>query len=131
MFLDFASIYTKFETFFFFFYIYRYKDSITKSSRGWKERLFARNSSSPESNNEVREADQRTASGPGMATISRMMDHLQIAEHGSTNVSTASRTVENTRSPDQSEQQNFVMGSSLSLNEDEAQAPTAAGSAST
>ncbi|XP_057782063.1 E3 ubiquitin-protein ligase RHF2A-like [Salvia miltiorrhiza] len=109
----------------------RYKESITKSTRGWKERLFARNSSTPEPNSEVREADQRNANGPGIATISRMMDHLQIAEHDRTNTSTTSRTVEDTRSPDPSARQVFVMGSNLSLNEDETQAPTTASPAST
>ncbi|KAL1544023.1 RING-type E3 ubiquitin transferase [Salvia divinorum] len=109
----------------------RYKESITKSTRGWKERLFARNSSTPEPNSEVLEAGQRNASSPGIATISRMMDHLQIAEHDRTTTLTASRTVEDTRSPNSSERQVFEMGSSLSLNEDETQAPTAASPAST
>lgn len=66
-----------------------------------------------------------------MSTISRMMDHLQVAEHGQTNTPTASPSVEGSRSPVPSEQQVFVMGSSLSLNEDEARSPTAATSAST
>ncbi|XP_047973735.1 E3 ubiquitin-protein ligase RHF2A-like [Salvia hispanica] len=109
----------------------RYKESITKSTRGWKERLFARNTSTPEPNSEVREADQRNANGPGIAALSRVMDHLQIAEHGRTNTSTASRAAEDTRSPDSSEQQVSVMGSSLSLNEDASQATTAASPAST
>ncbi|KAH6774813.1 RING-H2 group F2A [Perilla frutescens var. frutescens] len=110
----------------------RYKESITKSTRGWKERLFARNNSTPEPNSEVHgEVDQRIASGPGMATISRMMDHLQVAESGRTNTSTASHSVEDTRSPDPTERQAFVTETSPSLNEDEAQSPSTATSAST
>lgn len=92
----------------------RYKESITKSTRGWKERLFARNSLTSEPNSG--EADQRTAN----ATISRMMDHLQIAEHGGTNRSAALHT----SSPDRGES----MSTSPSLNEDEAQPPTTSAS---
>lgn len=113
------------------FCIYRYKESITKSTRGWKERLFARNSSTPEPNSEARgEVDQRIANDPGIATISRMMDHLQVAEYGRTSTSTASRTVTDTRSPDPTERQDSVVRTSPSLNQDEAQAPSAASPAS-
>ncbi|KAL7116128.1 hypothetical protein ACP275_04G224000 [Erythranthe tilingii] len=50
----------------------RYKDSITKSTRGWKERIFTRNSSNPE-----------------QVSVSRMMDHLHLStpnptQHSST-----------------------------------------------
>ncbi|KAL8029546.1 hypothetical protein ABFX02_14G231400 [Erythranthe guttata] len=59
----------------------RYKESITKSTRGWKERLFARSGPTSDSSTEVsREVDQG-----GTATLSRMMDHLEIAEDGRTN----------------------------------------------
>ncbi|KAL3626989.1 hypothetical protein CASFOL_029202 [Castilleja foliolosa] len=55
----------------------RYKESITKSTRGWKERIFARNTEMPPSARE---------SSRSIATVSQMMDHLEIAEDGSRNV---------------------------------------------
>lgn len=97
----------------------RYKDSITKSTRGWKERLFARNSSTPEVHGE---AVQGTASGPEIPTISRMMDHLQVEQVSRTN---ASNIVEDT-----TERQAIVMGGFPSSNEDDTRAPSAAASAS-
>lgn len=50
----------------------RYKETITKSTRGWRDRLFSRNTSmdglAPET---------RRDSGSGIANISHMMEHLQ------------------------------------------------------
>lgn len=88
---------------------YRYKDSITKSTRGWKERLFARNSSTPDVHGE---AVQGSASGPGIPEISRMMDHLQVEQVSRTN---ASNIVDDT-----AEQR------AISSNEDDTRPPTAA-----
>ncbi|XP_039070228.1 E3 ubiquitin-protein ligase RHF2A-like [Hibiscus syriacus] len=48
----------------------RYKESISKSTRGLKERWFSRNNSMPDSGNEA----QREASS-GIASVSRMMEH--------------------------------------------------------
>ncbi|XVF76044.1 hypothetical protein PTKIN_Ptkin13bG0235300 [Pterospermum kingtungense] len=50
----------------------RYKESISKSTRGWKEKWFSRNSSMSDIGNEVR----REVSA-GMATVSRLMDRLE------------------------------------------------------
>ncbi|KAL7612503.1 E3 ubiquitin-protein ligase RHF2A isoform X1 [Lactuca sativa] len=47
----------------------RYKDSITKTTKSWKERLFSRNNSAADDGSKDR--------GEGSATLSRMMDHLQ------------------------------------------------------
>ncbi|CAH1434407.1 unnamed protein product [Lactuca virosa] len=47
----------------------RYKDSITKTTKSWKERLFSRNNSATDDGSKDR--------GEGSATLSRMMDHLQ------------------------------------------------------
>ncbi|PIN07311.1 hypothetical protein CDL12_20125 [Handroanthus impetiginosus] len=108
----------------------RYKESITKSTRGWKERLFTRNSSSPEPTAEVRrEVDQGVATGQGVPTVSRMMDHLKIAEDGTTNTSSASNNSEDSTSHS-TEQQNIVKGASTPLNETTAGAPCATSSAS-
>ncbi|GMJ14764.1 RING-H2 group F2A [Hibiscus trionum] len=51
----------------------RYKESISKSTRGWKERLFSRSSSMSDIGNEVR----REVSA-GIASVSRMMERLEI-----------------------------------------------------
>ncbi|KAK6141904.1 hypothetical protein DH2020_024353 [Rehmannia glutinosa] len=89
----------------------RYKESITKSTRGWKERLFARNSSMPDSPR----AEARTEAGQGIATVSRMMDHLAIVEDGRTNNATVSRSFEDALTPDLTEQQTVETGSGPSL----------------
>lgn len=101
----------------------RYKDSITKSTRGWKERLFARNIPTSDPSSEAsREVDQ------GIATVSRMMDHLEIAGDERTNSPTASDDAEDNTSSDPTERQTIVSGSSPSLKQDDAQAPCAASS---
>ncbi|KAL0390704.1 UNVERIFIED_CONTAM: E3 ubiquitin-protein ligase RHF2A [Sesamum calycinum] len=109
----------------------RYKESITKSTRGWKDRLFARNSSTPEPPTEVRrEFDPNMTPPQGIATVSRMMDHLEIAEDGRTDTPTASSNSGDSRTPDATEQQTIVMGGRPSLSEDDSRAPCPAGPAS-
>ncbi|KAL0437094.1 UNVERIFIED_CONTAM: E3 ubiquitin-protein ligase RHF2A [Sesamum radiatum] len=109
----------------------RYKDSITKSTRGWKERLFARNSSTPEPPTEVRrEVDPNMTPPQGIATVSRMMDHLEIAEDGRTDTPTASSNSGDSRTPDATERQTIVMGGRSSLSKDDSRAPCPAGPAS-
>ncbi|XP_071709682.1 E3 ubiquitin-protein ligase RHF2A-like [Rutidosis leptorrhynchoides] len=50
----------------------RYKESITKATKTWKERIFSRNSSPPE------HGSKDTGEGSaGISTLTRMMDHLQ------------------------------------------------------
>ncbi|KAK8685665.1 hypothetical protein V6N13_041664 [Hibiscus sabdariffa] len=51
----------------------RYRESISKSTRGWKERLFSRSSSMSTIGNEVR----REVSA-GIASVSRMVERLEI-----------------------------------------------------
>ncbi|KAL0908835.1 hypothetical protein M5K25_023344 [Dendrobium thyrsiflorum] len=55
----------------------RYRESITKSTRGWKERLFSRNSCMADIRSEVR----REVSA-GIASVSRMMERLDTRESG-------------------------------------------------
>ncbi|CAM8884873.1 unnamed protein product [Rhodiola kirilowii] len=55
----------------------RYKESISKNARGWKERLFSRNPPVSEYASEV-----RRDVNDGMATISRMMDRLEATGSG-------------------------------------------------
>lgn len=53
----------------------RYKDSITKSTRGWKERLFSRNTSVADIGSEV-----RREVNAGIASVSRMMERLDTRD---------------------------------------------------
>lgn len=54
----------------------RYKESISKSTRGWKERLFSRNSSMSDIGSEVRREVNED-----IASVSRMMEHLETREN--------------------------------------------------
>ncbi|XP_055829412.1 E3 ubiquitin-protein ligase RHF2A-like [Solanum dulcamara] len=89
----------------------RCKESLTKSSRGWKERFFSRNSSTsdnvPESRSEVSEA---------VATVSHMMDHLETTD--SRTSSAESNTLEGTLPVRQAEQHIPETDDTHSLNED-------------
>ncbi|KAG7017521.1 E3 ubiquitin-protein ligase RHF2A [Cucurbita argyrosperma subsp. argyrosperma] len=58
----------------------RYKESISKSTRGWKERLFSRSTSMSEFGSEV-----RREVNAGIASVSRMMQRLETGEDGITN----------------------------------------------
>lgn len=53
----------------------RYKESFTKSTRGWKEKLFSRSGSMAEIGNEVR----REVSA-GIATLSHLMERLETRD---------------------------------------------------
>ncbi|KAG6484715.1 E3 ubiquitin-protein ligase RHF2A-like [Zingiber officinale] len=66
----------------------RYKESIARNTRGWRERLFSRNSSVADIGSEVR----REVSA-GIANSSRMVEHLDTRESRTTN-STASPSAE-------------------------------------
>lgn len=64
----------------------RYKESITKGTRGWKERLFSRNTSIADLGSEV-----RREVNAGLASVSRMMERLETRENGrATNSSVSS-----------------------------------------
>ncbi|KAJ7971353.1 E3 ubiquitin-protein ligase RHF2A-like [Quillaja saponaria] len=54
----------------------RYKESISKSTRGWKERFFSRNSSMSDLGSEV-----RREVNAGIATVSRLMERLETREN--------------------------------------------------
>ncbi|GLU19091.1 hypothetical protein SLE2022_353580 [Rubroshorea leprosula] len=57
----------------------RYKESISKSTRGWKERFFSRNSSMAELGSEV-----KREVNAGIATVSRMMERLETRDNTTT-----------------------------------------------
>ncbi|KAF9595440.1 hypothetical protein IFM89_000358 [Coptis chinensis] len=54
----------------------RYKESITKNTRGWKERLFSRNTSMSDLGSEV-----RREVNAGIASVSRLMERLDTREN--------------------------------------------------
>jgi E3 ubiquitin-protein ligase RHF len=58
----------------------KYKDSISKNTRGWKEKLFSRSTSIADIGSEVR----REVSA-GIATVSRMMERLEARDTNNTN----------------------------------------------
>ncbi|CAL9072199.1 unnamed protein product [Musa textilis] len=62
----------------------RYKESIIKSTRGWRERLFSRNSSVADIGSEV-----RREVNAGIATVSRMMERLDTRDSRRTSSSSA------------------------------------------
>ncbi|CAI9781375.1 unnamed protein product [Fraxinus pennsylvanica] len=92
----------------------RYKESITKSTRGWKEILFTRNISTPEPGTEVhREVDfarnisicdpgleVRREVDPGTTTVSRMMDYLEISEDSRTDMAPISNNLDDNSTSD-------------------------------
>ncbi|KAL3839385.1 hypothetical protein ACJIZ3_023976 [Penstemon smallii] len=54
----------------------KYKESISKSTRGWKEKLFSRSSSMADIGTEV-----RREVNAGIATVSRMMERLETRDN--------------------------------------------------
>ncbi|WMV35686.1 hypothetical protein MTR67_029071 [Solanum verrucosum] len=101
----------------------RCKESLTKSSRGWKERFFSRNSSTsdnvPEPRNEMRAA---------VATVSHMMDHLETTD--SRTSSAESNILDGTLPVRHAEQHIPETDDTHSINEDNRQSPCAASSGS-
>ncbi|KAL5708972.1 RING-type E3 ubiquitin transferase [Ranunculus cassubicifolius] len=54
----------------------RYKETLTKSTRGWKERLFSRNTSMSDISSEV-----KREVNAGIASVSRLMERLETREN--------------------------------------------------
>ncbi|XP_073142344.1 E3 ubiquitin-protein ligase RHF2A-like [Henckelia pumila] len=103
----------------------KYKESLTRSTRGWKEKLFTRNSSACCPSTEV----------PGVVDhritpASRLMDHLEIREEDRTVVASISSGTVDSSSSNPTEQQIIETSAGLSVNDNSTQAPCAAGSAS-
>ncbi|KAJ6963929.1 E3 ubiquitin-protein ligase RHF2A isoform X1 [Populus alba x Populus x berolinensis] len=67
----------------------RYKESISKSTRGWKERFFTRNTTMADLGSEV-----RREVNAGIATVSRMMEHLETRDDNRTGTSSVSNSVD-------------------------------------
>ncbi|XP_022729300.1 E3 ubiquitin-protein ligase RHF2A-like [Durio zibethinus] len=102
----------------------RYKESISKSTRGWKERFFSRNTSMADLGSEV-----RREVNAGIATVSRMMEHLETRDSG-TSTATVSSSLEDRSNPESNNHQISDAGGETPLTETSAQASCAASSAS-
>ena len=67
----------------------RYKESISKSTRGWKERWFSRNNTMSDLGSEV-----RREVNAGIATVSRMMERLETSDNNRSNSNSAPSNIE-------------------------------------
>ncbi|KAG9156050.1 hypothetical protein Leryth_012118 [Lithospermum erythrorhizon] len=99
----------------------RYKESITKSTRGWRERLFARNTSMTES---------RRDTDAGAATITNMMERLDTSEDNRTGMSLTTDSLAGQSPSSQSDQHNAVTSDHHSSTDENPQPPCAASSVS-
>uniref|UniRef100_A0A6M2FCF0 RING-type E3 ubiquitin transferase n=1 Tax=Populus davidiana TaxID=266767 RepID=A0A6M2FCF0_9ROSI len=77
----------------------RYKESISKSTRGWKERFFTRNTTMADLGSEV-----RREVNAGIATVSRMMEHLETRDDSRTGTSSVSNSVDSSVAESNSQQ---------------------------
>ncbi|KAJ4724739.1 E3 ubiquitin-protein ligase RHF2A-like [Melia azedarach] len=68
----------------------RYKESISKSTRGWKERFFSRNNTMADLGSEV-----RREVNAGIATVSRMMERLETRDNNSNTTASVSNSSNN------------------------------------
>ncbi|XP_060173005.1 E3 ubiquitin-protein ligase RHF2A isoform X2 [Lycium barbarum] len=101
----------------------RYKESLTKSSRGWKEKFFSRNSSTTDHC-----AESRSEVSAAVATVSNLMEHVETTDSRAS--SAESNIPEDTLPVGLAEQHIPVIGDTHSLNEDNRQTPCAASSGS-
>ncbi|CAI9105866.1 OLC1v1004884C1 [Oldenlandia corymbosa var. corymbosa] len=102
----------------------RYKESITKSTRGWKEKLFQRNNSAQDIGPDI-----RRESNVGIATVSQMMENLETGDNRRNETASVSNNEVDNSSTGQSNQHNEIASES-SLNEDNIHTPPATSSAS-
>ncbi|KAE8676431.1 E3 ubiquitin-protein ligase RHF2A [Hibiscus syriacus] len=72
----------------------RYKESISRSTRGWKERFFSRNTSMADIGSEV-----RREVNAGIATVSRMMERIDTQDNRNSSNSITSSS-ENSSNPE-------------------------------
>ncbi|KAF9664842.1 hypothetical protein SADUNF_Sadunf16G0060100 [Salix dunnii] len=104
----------------------RYKESISRSTRGWKERLFSRNSSMSDLGSEV-----RREGNAGIATVSSVMEHLETRDNGGDNQASVSNHLTDLSNVERSNQNNAATHIDTQLNEGSTPAACAASSAST
>lgn len=102
----------------------RYKESISKSTRGWKERFFSRNTSMADLGSEV-----KREVNAGIATVSRMMERLETRDNSRTSDASVSNSLDSSV-PASDTQQTSDTGGTNSLSDTNAKASCAAGSSS-
>ncbi|KAM6576593.1 hypothetical protein CsatB_028430 [Cannabis sativa] len=68
----------------------RYKESISKSTKGWKDKLFSRNTSMADLGSEV-----KREVNAGIATVSRMMERLETRDNSRTGDAPVSNNLNN------------------------------------
>lgn len=102
----------------------KYKETITKSTRGWKEKLFSRNNNMADLRSEV-----RREVNAGLASVSRMMERLEIRDNNRTHSASVSNPSPNTSSIDAADQHIAETGANHKSNESK-QASSTSGSAS-
>ncbi|XP_059646559.1 E3 ubiquitin-protein ligase RHF2A-like isoform X2 [Cornus florida] len=79
----------------------RYKESISKSTKGWKERLFSRSTSMADIGSDV-----RREVNAGIASVSRMMERLETRENSRAGRASVSHDVGDYPVTEQSNQNN-------------------------
>ncbi|KAJ6739653.1 E3 UBIQUITIN-PROTEIN LIGASE RHF2A [Salix koriyanagi] len=77
----------------------RYKESISNSTRGWKERFFTRNTTIADQGSDV-----TGEVNAGIATVSRMMEHLETRDDSKTGTSSVSNSVDGSVAESNSQQ---------------------------
>ncbi|ONI01595.1 hypothetical protein PRUPE_6G148500 [Prunus persica] len=102
----------------------RYKESISKSTRGWKERLFSRNAAMADLGSEVKREVNAS-----FATVSRMMERLETRDNSRINDPCVSNSLDSSV-PQSDNQQISENGGENSLNDHNKPAVCAAGSSS-
>ncbi|KAL6976496.1 RING-type E3 ubiquitin transferase [Sarracenia purpurea var. burkii] len=101
----------------------RYKESITKSTRGWKERLLSRNPN-------MMEHEDRREANAGISTVSRIAEHLEARDINRTSTASGSNSSQDVSVPDPLNQLIPETHGNHSLNEGNTAASCATGSAS-
>ncbi|XP_039066155.1 E3 ubiquitin-protein ligase RHF2A-like [Hibiscus syriacus] len=102
----------------------RYKESISKSTKGWKERFFSHDTSMSEIGSQV-----RREVNAGIATVSRMMERLETRDNR-TSTATVSNSSENWFNLESNSQQISDAGGETASTETSALASRATSSAS-
>ncbi|XP_031254117.1 E3 ubiquitin-protein ligase RHF2A-like isoform X1 [Pistacia vera] len=102
----------------------RYKESISKSTRGWKERFFSRNNTMADLGSEV-----KREVNAGIATVSRMMERLETRDNGRTDTASVSNSP-NSSVPESNNHQTSGSPVNNPVNDNNGQTSCAAGSGS-
>lgn len=104
---------------------FRYKESFSKSTRGWKERLFSRNNSIADVGSEVqREVNE------GIASVSHTMDHLETRESSTASEASVANHLDDSSVTEQANQNIGETRGENPLNDSNQPASCAAGSTS-